>query len=403
MLSLSSPAKAAADSVSSSTYKSLTEIQEQIGNNQLEEAYIELKALHQEVDIETIDEALVLQMLGYTEMSRNNYDEAIIYLKRSLSLGLLPESVKYNVGYMVAQLYAAQEKFTEALVFAKEWFTTIKEPTAAQYIFMANIFAQTQNYKDAIPYTEKAIAMTPEPKENWYQLLIASNFEVKQYSAAAAALSSAISYWPENSNYWEQLASVYMILEENTKGLATLQLAWKSGVLDKETSVKSMVQLAITQGIPEHAARLIVMAMEQNILPEDADYLATLANAWVAAKEYTPAITAFEKLAEVTEESEPYLNIANLYVEKAQWQPAELALNKALSGELEEPGKAWLVMGITMTEQKKFGEGLAAFRKARAFSYSEGQANNWLEYAADLQRQHNWITRNKAANDTATQ
>ena len=55
-------------------------------------------------------------MLGYAEMSAERFDVAIRHLTASLALNKLPESVKYNVGYMVAQLYAALKQYDEALV-----------------------------------------------------------------------------------------------------------------------------------------------------------------------------------------------------------------------------------------------------------------------------------------------
>ena len=395
-LLLSAYSWSAPNSVSSKTYKELTSIQEMISANQTDQAFTALKTLHGEVEKDSLDEALVLQMLGYTEMGRNNYQQAIDHLKRSLALNRLPENVKYNVGYMVAQLYAAQEKYDEALVFAEEWFKTLEAPTPDQAIFMANIFAQTGKYKQAIPYAKQAIESGKEPRESWYQLLIACNFELKDYPQAAEALKGALIKWPEKADYWEQLASVYVLMDNEIKGLATLQLAWKAGVLEKENSIRSMVQLAVTHGIPEHGARLLDAALQKDALPRDKTYIDLLANAWLAARENTPAITAFEELAQLTKEGDPYLRIANIYIEKAEWKKAEAALRKALDMKLEEPGKAWLILGIAMTEQTRFDQGMDAFKKARAFAYTEKQASSWLKYAEDLRRQHNWITRNQS-------
>src|SRR5690606_23677005 len=148
-------------------------------------------------------------------------------------------------GYMVAQLYAALEKFDEALVFAEDWFKTIEAPTPDQAIFMANIFAQTGKYQQAIPYVKQAIATGAssgkEPRESWYQLYIACSFELKAYAQEAEALQPAIKTWPQKPAYWEQLASVYVMQGKELKGLASLQLAWKLGILEKESSIRSMV------------------------------------------------------------------------------------------------------------------------------------------------------------------
>jgi tetratricopeptide (TPR) repeat protein len=389
----------ASKSVSADTYKQLTSIQEQIAANKTTDAFNALKTLHAKVEAGSIDEALVLQMLGYTEMGRNNYAPAVDYLKRSLALDMLPENVKYNVGYMVAQLYAAQEKYAEALVFAEQWFKTIAAPTPEQAIFMANIFAQTGNYKQAIPYVKQAIAAGvssgKEPRESWYQLYIACSFELKDYVQAAEALQTAIKTWPQKSEYWEQLASVYVMQGKELKGLASLQLAWKLGVLQKEASIRSMVQLSVTQGVPEVGARLLDAALQKNAVPRDETYIDLLANAWVAARENAPAIAAFEELSKMTGKGDPQVRIATIYVDQAKWKPAEKALRKALDAKLKEPGKAWLMLGIVMTEQTQFDKGLDAFKKARAYANTEKQAGSWLKYAEDLRRQHNWITRNQ--------
>jgi hypothetical protein len=93
-LLLSTYGWSAPNSVSSKTYKELTSIQEMISANQTDQAFTALKTLHSEVEKDSLDEALVLQMLGYTEMGRNNYGEAIKHLKQSLALNRLQENVK---------------------------------------------------------------------------------------------------------------------------------------------------------------------------------------------------------------------------------------------------------------------------------------------------------------------
>ena len=113
-LTLPIAAQGAADSVSTKTYNKLTDAQELMGENKVEEAIRTLTELLAEVKDDTIDQALTLQMLGYAEMGAERFDDAIVHLKQSLALNRLPESVKYNVGYMVAQLHAAQGEFDDA-------------------------------------------------------------------------------------------------------------------------------------------------------------------------------------------------------------------------------------------------------------------------------------------------
>lgn len=383
-------ARAAADSVSSKTYKKLTEIQEMMGGGDIEQAIADLKTLLTEVTEDTLDEALTLQMLGYAEMGAERFPEAIKHLKASLALDRLPEKVKYNVGYMVAQLHAAQGEFDEALDFAAEWFMTLEAPTPEQQMFMANIYAQTKRYAEAIPYAEQAVIAADKPRESWYQLLTAANFELKRYGEAANTLRRMIELWPDKPSYWEQLASVHVVLEEENTALAVLRLAWLQGVLEKEASVKSMVQLAAGRGIPEHAARMLEAAFADGVLPRNEDYVAMLANAWVAARENDEAIAAFAELAELTGTGDPMMRAANLHIERGDWDLAEGAIKDAIDRGLEDPGKAWLLLGIALSEQERFEDAFSALRKARAYDDTRRQAIRWLSYAEDMRKQAQW-------------
>ena len=392
---LAGKAEAASDSVSTKTYNKLTEAQEFITASDFDQAMSVLSELKKDVKENSIDEALTYQMLGYVEMSRDNYTKAIGFFMQTLAYEDLPEKMRYNVGYMVAQLYAAEGDYDKALQFAREWFTTLEAPTPDQYVFMANIFAQTKNYAEAAPYAAKAIEMTDTPKESWFQLLIACYFELKQYSNSEKYLKQAISLWTSRVSYWEQLASVYLIQNKGENALATLQLAWKGGWLEKDSSMQNMIQLAINRNIPEHAARLIIEAMEKEILAEDEKYVGVLANAWLAAKEYEKAIASFKRLADITDEAKPLEKAANIYIQRGEWSMAENTLRTALKKSSDKPGNLWYSLGIALVQQEKFTEGMDALRKAKAYDYSSRKASQWISYAEGLKRQKQWVEQNR--------
>jgi len=390
---LNLPVMAAAPTVSPKAYNKLNEVQKLMGDKQVKEAIVVLETLLSEVAADSMDQALTLQTLGYAEMSQENFPKAIKHLRASLDTNLLPEKVKYNVGYMVAQLYAAQGKYDDALVFATQWFDTLVDPTANQMIFMANIFAQTKRYDQAIPYAERAIASTDQPKESWYQLLTAASFELKRYDAAERSLKQMIARWSANTEYWEQLASVYVVQENEAAALSVMKMAWLKGLLDKESSVKSLVQLAVTRGIPEHAARLLESAFQKKLLPRDAVYVDLLANSWVAARETDKAIGAFTELADLQKSGEPLTRVANLHMEKGKLDLAETTLKTALDKGLKNPGKAWLLLGIVLSEKEDFSKSFEALRKASSFESTRKQATHWLTYAEEMRKQQEWQAR----------
>ncbi|MBB3062884.1 tetratricopeptide repeat protein [Microbulbifer rhizosphaerae] len=390
----------AADSVSSKTYKELTEIQEIMGQGKTGEAFSRLNTLLPEVEEDSLDKALILQTLGYVEMARENFPQAIRHLKACLALNRLPQKVTYNVGYMVAQLYAAQGEYRQALEFAEDWFRGLEAPQPSQTIFMANIYAQTGQYEKSVPYAEKAIAASGnfqenKPQESWYQLLAANYFELKRYRKAASTLARMLEFWPDNAGYWEQLAGVYVTLDDEKMALATLKSAFAGNYLAKESTIKSLIQLSVAQGIPEHGARLLERSFEQELLPQNEDYLKMLAQAYAAARERDKAIDAYRRLAQAAGGGEAWVAISNIHVEKGEWPQAEQALRSALEKKLESPGKARLLLGIAQIEQGKFAEGRDSLQKARAEPKVAASANRWLKYAEDMQRQAEWLAQNR--------
>lgn len=390
LLSIVCCASAIADSISSKTFKKLTEAQELMSQDDIPGAIGELESLLQEVQDDSLDQALTLQMLGYAEMSAERFDVAIRHLTASLALNKLPESVKYNVGYMVAQLYAALERYDEALEFAAGWFASLENPKPSQMMFMANIYAQTKRFKEAIPYAERAIEASEQPSESWYQLITSANFEIEDFPQAGRWLRRLIERWPAKSSYWEQLASIYVMMGNEAMALSTLRLAWSEGVLEREASIKSMVQLAAARGIPDHAARMLEKGFEQKLLPQDEVFVRLLANAWASAKENKNAIEAFQRLAEIEKNGESLVRVANLYLEIGQWQQAEQELVKAIDLGLKDAGSAYLLLGIVLAEQDDYKESFAALRRARSFEKTERQAIKWLSYAEDMRKQYEW-------------
>ena len=389
-----------ADSVSTKTYRELTAIQELMSSSEdqtgnLKSAINRLEILLDNVSEESLDEALTLQTLGYALMADEQFEEAIIQLRKSLDTKKLPQNVTFNVGYMVAQLYAALGEFDNAMIFAKDWFAKLETPNPNQYIFMANIYAQVKRYQESVPYAETAIKNSDKPRETWYQLLTANYFELRRFPEAAKVLLEVIELWPEKTGYWEQLASVYMMMDNPSYALASLKVAFENDLIEKETTIKSLFQLAMIKEIPDHAARLVEKAMSNGILNRNEVYLDLIAQAWVSAREINNAVETYSELSKIVDHGEPLRKMANLQINSSQWQEAENNLQEALSRKLEKPGETWLLLGIAQSELGKFDSARTSLRKARAYESVERSASSWLRYSQDMKRQAEWISNNR--------
>lgn len=385
-----------AQSISPSTYKKLTDIQELLSASQFNQAIPALRELHGKVAKGSLSEAIVLQTWGYAEMANNQYDTAMQRFRQSLAVNQLPEDAAHNVRFMIAQLYAGEGQFKQAYEEANVWYAALETPKPAEHIFMANITAQLKRFDETIRYANAAIQAASQPKENWLQLLLAAYFEKKDYARAADTLKQLIVFKPDDARYWEQLASVNMLLGRDRAALSALRLAWKQNLLDKEAVVKSMVQLAYSEGIPDHAARLLTQAMAQNILPADEDNLTILASAWVAAREDQQAIAAYNRLADVSSSGDPLVRQAKILVDQRQWQAAQQALSRALDRGVENRGEALLLLGITQIEAGNLAAAQTTLNQAQGFDKVANQAAAWLAYAEQKRDHQRWLEENQS-------
>ena len=388
-----------ADSVTTKTYRALTSIQEQIAGNEENEpdlngGIVRLKELLTTVSEGSLDEALTLQTLGYAVMSNEEFEPAIDYLRRSLDTNKLPQNVVFNVGYIVAQLYAALGDFTEALAFARDWFASLEDPSADQFMFMANIYAQEKRYEESIGYALEAIDIAEKPKEDWYQLLTANYFAIEDFQQSAQTLRVMIDLWPNEIMYWEQLASVNMLQGNLGNALAALRVAFEVGLVEKESTIKSLVQLSIRQVVPENSARILEESLKNGLVPEEEEYYDLMAHAWREAREYDNAMMAHETSASLSKTGEPFVRIADIHMKFNRWSQAEKALKKALDYDLSDKGKAWLLLGITQSELLNFDAARTSLRKARAQKSTSKSAQKWLRYSEDMRRQADWIAEN---------
>ena len=381
---------ALADSITPRTYKKLIDAQELLAEENVDDAILSLKSWLDELDEDSLDKALTLQTLGYAEMSKERFEVAIGYLRASLDTGKLPESVKYNVGYMVAQLHAALGEYDQALSFAEDWFVTLEAPSPTQFIFMANAYAQTGRFEAAIPYAESAIRESSEPRENWYQLVVAAHFKLENYAEAAENLRTLVTTWPEKISYWEQLASTYIALDEEEKAFAVLRLAWLDERIEKESTLKSMAQLALSRGVPEHAAMILEAGFARRIIDRNASLVGLQARAWAAAKEYEEAIRLYRQLAKIEDSGEPLLKATRLYLEMEKWSDAELAILDAMQAGIEKSGEGYLMLGMALAEQNKFEQSFDAFGRAANFDDTKRRAKQWLRYSDGLFKQQQW-------------
>jgi tetratricopeptide (TPR) repeat protein len=328
--------------------------------------------------LNSYEQALVNQTLGYVAASQENFAEAAERFAAALELEALPEGAQVSTRFNLAQIYMMLERWDEAIATFNKWFQEVETPNSLGYYMLAVAYYQAGEVDKAFKPATQAVEMATTPKEAWVRLLLALYMEKKQYREALPLVEKLVSLYPKKP-YWMQLSAIYAEIGEDRKALASQQLAYQEGFLTEDKELRRLAQMYLFHDLPFRAATVLDRAIEEEKVESDTKALELLGNSWLAAREYDRALDPLERAAEVSEDGELFLRLGRVYIQREEWDKAAEELNKALQkGNLEEPGNVHLLLGIAVYNQKRLGSARRSFVRALDFEESSKNAQQWL-------------------------
>ena len=112
---------------------------------------------------------------------------------------------------------------------------------------------------------------------------------------------------------------------------------------------------------------ILTQAVEQKKVKVDAALYQKIANAWLAAREYTKALEPMQRAFDLSSDANIGARISDIHLQRNDWVAAESAAQKALAkGGLQNAGGVKLNLGIALYNQNKLDEARAAFEQAAA-------------------------------------
>jgi len=323
----------------------------------------------------------VEQIYASIASGQNDFAGALKHIQAALASGGLNEQETSQAKYQVAQIYIAQEKWKEGLDAMKEWFATATNPNGSAYYLMAVAYYQLKDYKNAVPAAEKAIELTEKPQESWLALLLALRLQQDQYAEALPILRRLVSQSPDKKSYWLQLSAVNSELQKFDDAVSAMQLAYMAGILTEDAEIRRLSELLLYVGIPYRAAQFLSKAIDDGKVKGDQKAYETLANCWIAAREYDRATQPLGKAAELHPNGDLYVRLAEVLMQREKWPAAQDALQHGIDkGGLKDTGNAKLLMGIAIYSQKKPQEALKWFQQAREYPEQRKQADGWVQH-----------------------
>lgn len=398
---LSNPAQANSQqnqSLSPRTYQALTDLQGLLAEGKFDEVKEGLQDLEENLN-PGFGLALTYQTHAQLLLAQENNEQAIVYFNKALALNAMKPEQAVSLATNVAQLYLAAGNMTAAIEVLQVRIEAAEQAApgstlAMAFISLGSAYQLQQDFANAVIWLQQGIKRAKQPRENWLQMLMAAHYQLKEYALAVAVLDDLIVLNESKEEYWLQQASLYQMMDQPKRALQVLQLAHVRNVLVKEDGLIILVQLLITEGVPERGARILLDLLDTARIELTDDNWNLLASAWLQSRERKKAISAFLKLAELKRAANDLGAAADLYYRSAQLQfeasefadaASSFALARSLGLSGNKVGLSLLMQGNAYFELENFVQAKVYFSKALNEASSTNTARAWLEYMEQLE------------------
>ena len=367
------------DTVGERTGKRLSKALELLQAEKFDEAAAELAQLRVK-GMSPFERAQVYRVQAFVVYGKGNTPGARDLLEKALAENTLTPEDQASVHFQIAQLYLSEQRWPDVVKHLNEWFKTTESPNSSAYYLLAVAYYQMENVDAALEPAQKAVELSDEPSEAWMQLLLAIRLTRKEYEEAVPILETLITRYPKRL-YWVQLSTVYGALSRFDEAVIPLQLASGQGELTEPAELRRLAQLLLYLDLPLPAAQLLEKAIEDGrIKSDDAEAYELLSNGWIVARDYEKSLAPLEHAAKLSPKGELFVRLAQVRIQREEWDGAAQALQKALDkGNLTSPGDAKVLMGVSLYSQKRYDQARSWFVRAADHQETAEEAKAWLQ------------------------
>ncbi len=371
------------------TYNRLSNAYEDIGEELYDEAYEALENLLERTRRQDYEQAVIRQAMGHVRMQQERPLEAIEHFERAVELDQMRNEQHFEMVLLIANLYYSEEMYAEALDQLDFWFCLVDEDQSNLvdvWVMKASIHAQADEFREALDAIDRALALADDPREQWYQLKLGMHMELNEYREAIDVLKIVIPMSPDSKNYWIQLSSLHMELDNEEDSKAALKLAYRRGLLDRQTEFVQLASLLQSKGAPRRAAEVMQDGLEQGIVEDTRRHWEMAAGAWYEAREQDSALDAYERAGAQADDGKIDLQRSFILTDLERWEEARDALTRALElGGLEpnERGNAHLLLGMSYFNLGNYDASIEQFDQARQFDRVRQAASEWINHVRE--------------------
>ncbi|WP_286233045.1 tetratricopeptide repeat protein [Thalassotalea sediminis] len=330
------------------------------------------------------DKAYLARFIANMYATLGESKKAISYLKSAVEPDILNESDHGDALKLLADLQMQEQAYEDALKNYEAWMDFTGKSDGDTWVKISNANYQLKRLDKMVEPADNAIAAYGDKQnKNPYLLKLTSYYERKKYKDAVEVLETAVQLFPTEKAFWTQLGNFYLLTEDYKRGMATLDLAYKQGFVDKESHLKTLASLYSQNNIPYKAARILEKHIDSGEIKRDDKNLFSLANAYHAAQEIDKAAKYYSELAKMTNDSKHYAKLGTLLAQDEQFKKAIVAIEKALSLGAKDKGRLNMSLAEAHFYLGQYKQAYDAIQKALKDPRTRKNARGWVSYIKD--------------------
>ncbi|TCI09196.1 tetratricopeptide repeat protein [Dyella soli] len=332
-------------------------------------------------------QALALQGLANLHYQDGDIKGAIGLLKRSLDNGVMPNDTYFQLEYMLAQFYMADEQYQPALDTITKWRAEGHKETAESYALEGNANYRLEKYPAAIAAIKKAQSLTDKPNDSWNQILMASYSESGQSDQAGQLAQQQLAANPNDTTALNNAVAVLMQSQKYPEAIALMEKAKAAGSFKDEKNYINLAKLYLVtgqeSGDPKAPATKAMATLDEGfskgVLKPSADNYMLLGTAAFMAEDNGKALAAYQKAIPLSKDGEPHIRAGQLLIAQNKYTEAKGLIQQGIDKGVQHKGTAYMLLAEACRGLKDKPGAIAAMEKAAQDPETSAKAKAWLK------------------------
>ncbi|MFM5466133.1 hypothetical protein ACET66_19180 [Aeromonas simiae] len=327
------------------------------------------------------EEAWLAQLRASAAANAERWEVAATQVAMALRYDQWPQEQKRALLRLQGDIAAQQERWPQAIASYKAALA-LQSEKALQFR-LAGLYFHNQQYAEAASLSEQLL------RQGWHKpaalIRLSALHGLKQYAQAAEMAELLINHEPDEGKWWQQAVALRISARQGRQALALLQTAVDRKVISEESTRTQLVRLYAWQGLPYRGARLLELAMRDGKMSASVANVQLLAQLWEGAREWNKAITTWQQLASLNQESKPALRAAELMLQQGRDQEAGKQLLSLQRSTGKEGWRAKALLLQIYLQSERYDEALQLANQLRGSREWQERADAWIAYIQSRQ------------------